>query len=248
MPGAVTKAAVIAGGATVTVWNSQEGGTRYTDLLTVTGTPVDSVLTSVSADLGSIPEFDGPDGVRSLWASGNGGPRVLLVGRVDAVDRNGDRMLGALVLADGSPAASQEYALPRSGGALTGPLTLAGPPTGPNQPATKAWVEGLGVGGGGAVASVNGETGAVVLDASDVGAAPASHGHTTGQVAGLDAALAAKAALSHDHPTRAAAHRFNGTTYVPAADAGIYPGPVDPATLGLTVPDGSVWIDTSGGA
>ncbi|MEV8055144.1 hypothetical protein AB0P37_01105 [Streptomyces antimycoticus] len=39
--------------------------------------------------------------------------------------------------------------------------------------------------GGGAVASVNGQTGAVVLTASDVGAATASHTHTAAQVGAL---------------------------------------------------------------
>ncbi|MEV1321950.1 hypothetical protein AB0J14_38380 [Micromonospora arborensis] len=246
MPGAVTRGAVIVGGATVTVWNAREGGTRYTDLRTAAGTPVDSVLTSTGTDLGSIPEFDGPDGVRVLWASGNGGPRVMLVGQVDAVDRYGDQMVGPLFLPDGSPAASQAYALPRSGGTLTGALTLPGAPTAPLHAATKGYVDSLGGGGGGSVASVNTKTGVVVLTASDVGAATTSHTHTTSQVTGLDAALAGKAALSHDHTNRAAAWRHNGTTYVAATDAGIYSGPVDPVTLG-TVPDGSVWFDTSGG-
>ncbi|MEV1315377.1 hypothetical protein AB0J14_04750 [Micromonospora arborensis] len=247
MPGAVTKGAVIVGGATITAWNAREGGTRYTDLRTVAGAPVDSILTSTGADLGSFPEFDGPEGVRWLYASGNGGPRVLLVGRVDAVDRNGDSMVGVLVLADGSPAASQAYALPKSGGTLTGALTLSGAPTAPLHAATKGYVDSLGGGGGGSVASVNGKTGVVVLTTSDVGAAPTSHTHTTSQVTGLDTALAGKAAVSHDHTNRAAAWRHNGSTYVAATDAGIYSGPVDPVTLGLTPPDGSVWFDTSGG-
>lgn len=247
MPEAVTRGAVIVGGATITVWSAREGGARYTDLRTVGGAPVDSITSSSGTDLGVIPEFDGPEAVRVLWASGNGGPRVMLVGRVDPVDRYGDQMVGPLILPDGYPAASQQFALPRSGGTLTGALTLSGAPTAPLHAATKAYVDSLGGGGGGSVASVNGKTGVVVLTTTDVGAAPTSHTHTTSQVTGLDAALAGKAALSHDHANRAAAWRHNGTAYVAATDAGIYSGPVDPVTLGLTVPDGSVWFDTSGG-
>jgi hypothetical protein len=50
-----------------------------------------------------------------------------------------------------------------------------------------------GVGGGGNVLSVNGHTGTVVLDFSDVGAAEAVHGHDIADVAGLQSALDAKA-------------------------------------------------------
>lgn len=49
---------------------------------------------------------------------------------------------------------------------------------------------------GGSVTSVNGEKGDVVLDAAEVGAAPAVHTHTTSQVVGLDTTLANKANLS----------------------------------------------------
>jgi hypothetical protein len=54
------------------------------------------------------------------------------------------------------------------------------------------WVAQSG-GGGGAVDSVNGETGAVMLDAADVGAAPTAHTHAQSDVTGLTAALDAKA-------------------------------------------------------
>lgn len=73
-------------------------------------------------------------------------------------------------------------------------------------------------GGGGAVASVNGQTGAVVLVPSDVGAQPAgsyvsaadlsdglaskanaSHTHSTTEVTGLTAALGGKSDVSHTH-------------------------------------------------
>lgn len=244
LPGVVARGAVIIGGVSVTFWNARTGGTQHDALLDEAGSPVGYVVASDGVDgrgLGQLPPFRGPDGVREMWAQAGNSPRSLILGRVDAVDRNGDAMKGPLVLADGSPAASQAYAMPRSGGALTGPLELPGPPSLPNHAATKAYVDSLGGGGSGAVASVNGKTGVVLLVASDVGASPAGHTHTTAQVAGLDAALAGKAAISHDHLNRAAAYRFDGAGYVPATDAGLYVGPIDPGG----VPDGSVWVDTS---
>lgn len=80
------------------------------------------------------------------------------------------------------------------------------------------WAAPTGGGGtGGAVSSVNGEVGAVVLDAADVGARPAgnvpwtdvsgapatfppsAHQHLVGDVTGLQGALDGKAASSHSH-------------------------------------------------
>jgi len=52
---------------------------------------------------------------------------------------------------------------------------------------------------GGAVTSVNGATGAVVLGAADVGAAATVHGHAIADVSGLQTALDGKAASSHTH-------------------------------------------------
>lgn len=60
-------------------------------------------------------------------------------------------------------------------------------------------ISAAGSGPGEGVASVNGQIGDVVLTASDVGAAPASHTHTIAQVSGLQAALDGKAASSHTH-------------------------------------------------
>lgn len=54
-------------------------------------------------------------------------------------------------------------------------------------------------GSGGAVDSVNGQTGTVTLNASDIGAADSSHTHTITDTTGLQAALDGKAATSHTH-------------------------------------------------
>ena len=50
-----------------------------------------------------------------------------------------------------------------------------------------------------AVTSVNGQNGAVVLNAADVGAAATVHGHAIADVTGLQGALDGKAASSHGH-------------------------------------------------
>lgn len=53
--------------------------------------------------------------------------------------------------------------------------------------------------GGGAVDSVNGKIGVVVLNAADVGAAPTSHMHAQAEVTGLATTLSGKAATVHTH-------------------------------------------------
>ncbi|WP_341719926.1 DUF4082 domain-containing protein [Micromonospora sp. FIMYZ51] len=171
----------------VTFWTAEVGGTQYTDLLDAGGQPVVSVL-SASGDarpVGTIPPVQGPDGVRHMWASAGGGPRLLMAGRVDAVDRAGDTMTGPLTLVDGSLAASERYV----------------------------------------------DEAVAAVEAADVGAAPAVHGHTVADVDGLAAQLA----------HLPAAWRWDGTEYVPADGAGVYAGPTDPGD----VADGSLWVGPS---
>lgn len=85
-----------------------------------------------------------------------------------------------------------------AGDTMTGPLVLPGNPTLPLHAATKQYVDAA-TGGEGAVISVNGETGEVVLDAADVGASPTGHTHTIANVTGLQTALDGKAASEHEH-------------------------------------------------
>jgi hypothetical protein len=61
---------------TVTFWDSETGGTRYTDLL-LDGQPVSSVRSGVN---GQLPAFQGPDGVAAMWAD-DGDDRHLLIDR-----------------------------------------------------------------------------------------------------------------------------------------------------------------------
>jgi len=70
----------LAGGTTVTFWNSESGGTQYTDLL-VDGDPADQVVTddgSGGREVGSIPPFRGPDGITRMWADGGAGARYVM--------------------------------------------------------------------------------------------------------------------------------------------------------------------------
>lgn len=81
--------AVLVGGATVTFWTARTGGTQYTDLLTIGGSPISEVTSSDGTDgraVGSIPAFQGPPAdVAVMWAqadAGSGpGPRQAITGR-----------------------------------------------------------------------------------------------------------------------------------------------------------------------
>lgn len=78
---------ILTGLATVTFWNAQTGGTQYTDLtanaLTDAGAgEFDHVTSSDGSDgytLGTIPQFFGPHEVFQMWASANGGDRLLIM-------------------------------------------------------------------------------------------------------------------------------------------------------------------------
>ncbi|WP_236241172.1 SGNH/GDSL hydrolase family protein [Streptomyces sp. CC228A] len=58
-------------GTVVTCWNASSGGTQYTDLTEVDG--VTPIVTLTADTEGAVPEFMGPDGVRSLYLDANGG-------------------------------------------------------------------------------------------------------------------------------------------------------------------------------
>ncbi|MFI9552660.1 hypothetical protein [Nonomuraea endophytica] len=108
-----------------------------------------------------------PTSVNPIWV---GDVRAALSGVVSDhplaafVPLAGGEMTGTLVLNDGFPAASEDYVSQHGGG------------------------------GGGAVSSVNGRTGAVVLDAADVGAAVTGHSHSYEPAGTAASAVAAHAA------------------------------------------------------
>lgn len=91
--GALTgKQAVVLGGQTITFWTAEQGGVQHTDLLDADGNPVTAIVsedgTGVRSE-GQIPPFYGPDGVRSMWAGVESGPRVLMVSSEDPKDEIG---------------------------------------------------------------------------------------------------------------------------------------------------------------
>lgn len=75
-----TSALVLQPGVAITVWDSQTGGTQYTDLKASNGTTsITSVTTGTGDSAGLIPVFYGPLGVAAMWAqAGSTGPRVLI--------------------------------------------------------------------------------------------------------------------------------------------------------------------------
>jgi hypothetical protein len=98
--------ATFVGGATVTLWSAITGGAQYTDLrLDAAGTqPADHIDSSAGSDgltVGTIPMFWGPDDIVVMWASANGGPRMLIL----AND------IPAVVIAQGQSLASLQSAI-----------------------------------------------------------------------------------------------------------------------------------------
>ncbi|MGW0821843.1 SGNH/GDSL hydrolase family protein [Streptomyces sp. NPDC002845] len=67
----VDDAATLEPSTTVTAWNQADGGSEYTDLVEIDGTTPITTLTSNTE--GALPEFFGPDGVRSMYLDANGG-------------------------------------------------------------------------------------------------------------------------------------------------------------------------------
>lgn len=72
------------GGAVITCWNAETGGTQYTDLTEDRpgATAITTLLSSTGVDgraVGAIPPFYGPDLVTTMWVSADGGPRQLMV-------------------------------------------------------------------------------------------------------------------------------------------------------------------------
>lgn len=81
--------AQVTGNAIITFWSAETGGVQYTDLLDATGQPTSAITSSDGTDgraVGQISAFSGPDGVRSMWAQADTGPRALMVAVEDSVD------------------------------------------------------------------------------------------------------------------------------------------------------------------
>ena len=61
---------------TVTFWDSESGGTQYTDLLTVGGSPIAGG--NIATDTNAKAEFQGPDAVSHGWLDLGLGVRFLI--------------------------------------------------------------------------------------------------------------------------------------------------------------------------
>lgn len=73
---------LVAGAVTVTFWSQEIGGVQYTDLLDGAGAAVSTIVSSNGTDgrpAGTIPEFQGPDGITEMWADGGGGTRFKMI-------------------------------------------------------------------------------------------------------------------------------------------------------------------------
>lgn len=66
-------AATLEPGTSVTCWNAASGGTQHTDLTDTDGTTPIPGGTLTTDSTGAVPEFFGPDGVRSLYLDANSG-------------------------------------------------------------------------------------------------------------------------------------------------------------------------------
>ncbi|WP_281155174.1 hypothetical protein [Streptomyces sp. HYC2] len=65
----------VAAATLVTFWDAPTDGTRHVDLLDASGTPTTSVTTD---EYGSLPRFQGPDGVVGMWADAGGSRRAWM--------------------------------------------------------------------------------------------------------------------------------------------------------------------------
>jgi lysophospholipase L1-like esterase len=66
-------AATLQPGTIVTAWNSASGGTQYTDLVDTDGTTSIPGGELIADAVGAVPEFFGPDDVRSIYLDANAG-------------------------------------------------------------------------------------------------------------------------------------------------------------------------------
>ena len=171
---------------TGTAWSAREGGERYTDLL-VDGNPADSLQTD-GTGLRSAA-LQGPDGVKVMYLDFNAGngPRFVVYGTEafvsasSVIGDNDPRLSDARtplphaqshgaggtdeITVDASQVASGVLAPARLGGGVSdGTKVLFGDGQWKDAAAT-----------GGAVSSVNGQTGDVVLNAAAVDAMPSSY-------------------------------------------------------------------------
>ncbi|MER6112437.1 hypothetical protein [Streptomyces hirsutus] len=121
----------------------------------------------------------------------------------------------------------------KAGDSMAGPLTLPGNPTSPLHAATKQYVDSLGGGGGGAVASVNGQTGVVNLTAANVGALATTARGAANGVASLDAGTKVPTAQIPDLTATYLAFEDQWGNQWGPADQGLKAWSYDPSVAGF---------------
>jgi hypothetical protein len=122
----------------------------------------------------------------------------------------------------------------KSGDTMTGPLTLPGNPTSPLHAATKQYVDALGGGGGGAVSSVNGQTGAVNLTAANVGALSTTARGASNGVASLDSGAKVPTTQIPDLTSTYLAFEDSWGNQWGPADQGLKAWSFDPSVAGFS--------------
>lgn len=158
--------AVSAASTTVTFWNTPSGGTQYTDLASdaVGTTTFDHVISSDGTDgqtIGTIEPFFGPADVWFMYASANGGPRLLMFAADVAsyVSNNVTSLAQLLNNFNAHLAAVNPHATRVED--LADWLSGAAPSDGQvpvYSAATSKWAPGAGGGGGGGVSLTGGST------------------------------------------------------------------------------------------
>ena len=171
--GAVIVEGVPTGGTTGQVLAKASGTSYDTEWVDQTGGPGGGAVTSVAGKTGVVTLVKGDVGLGSVDNTSDASKPVSTATQT-ALNLKANAASAALT------------------GAPTAPT--AAPGTNTTQLATTAFVAAaVGVGGGGAVDSVNGQTGAVTLDAGDVGARPDTYNTAWGDIGSKPAVIAAGA-------------------------------------------------------
>lgn len=72
--------AILSAGVTLTFWNMRTAGVQYKDLI-FENTAVETIDSGDGTDYptGTIPQFQGPDGITSMWVDAGGASRYLMM-------------------------------------------------------------------------------------------------------------------------------------------------------------------------
>jgi hypothetical protein len=151
-------------------------------------------------------------------------------GYVDSLVTSGDA--STLTSARAYTDAQTALKVSKAGDTMSGPLTLPSNPTSALHAATKQYVDSVAVGG--AVSSVNGQTGAVNLTASSVGALATTARGASNGVASLDSGTKVPAAQMPDLTSTYLAFEDSWGNQWGPADQGLLAWSFDPSLAGFS--------------